>query len=304
MTFPCFQPGWQVHHQLILFGLSPKKKAFCRLSKDTCSRPWIPWQSASPNSAPTHLRLPHPSLTLAVFFFIAKFCRAGNSPQERCPDFEAALPGGRRRILTHFTWHLGALLLLLLTVQNISCRSYWVPLISKPSGDLFFPNSTFQQVHNQILVKWWQRQYSTNISHDFDPMTIFREGMLFSASRFPGYSLWPALLIWSYWHNWLNCHNCEMCRERFPGYKYFIFTDEDVTLKVGEVIIEIIVKWWRWTIIRESFGRRMFQPTLGEDLKNFFSTFSLGSAFAGVQEATVLSMISIWDHPPCHSNFS
>ena len=33
-----------------------------------------------------------------------------------------------------------------------------------------------------------------------------------------------------------------MCRERFPGYKYFIFTDEDVTLKVGEVIIEIIVK--------------------------------------------------------------
>ena len=28
MTFPCFQPGWQGHHQLILFGLSPKKKRF------------------------------------------------------------------------------------------------------------------------------------------------------------------------------------------------------------------------------------------------------------------------------------
>ena len=25
-----------------------------------------------------------------------------------------------------------------------------------------------------------------------------------------------------------------MCRERVPGYKYFIFTDEDVTLKVGK----------------------------------------------------------------------
>ena len=25
---------------------------------------------------------------------------------------------------------------------------------------------------------------------------------------------------------------CKMCRERVPGYKYFIFTDEDVTLKV------------------------------------------------------------------------
>ena len=285
MTFPCFQPGWQVHHQLILFGLSPKKSVLSSLQRYLL-------QTLNPLTE----RLPQfranaPSPTSPKFdprsFFLyckLKFCRAGNSPQERCPDFEAALPGGRRRILTHFTWHLGAFfLLLLLTIQNISCRSYWVPLISKPSGDLFFPNSTFQQVHNQILVKWWQRQYSTNISHDFDPMTIFREGMLFSASRFPGYSLWPALLIWSYWHNWLNCHNCEMCRERFPGYKYFIFTDEDVTLKVAEVIIEIIVKWWRWTIIRESFGRRMFQPTLGEDLKNFFSTFSLGSAFAGVQ---------------------
>jgi len=48
---------------------------------------------------------------------------------------------------------------------------------SKPSGDLYFPNSTFQQGRNALL-------------------------------------------------------RLALSRERVPGYKYFIFTDEDVTLKV------------------------------------------------------------------------
>ena len=33
MTFPCSRPGWQVHHQLILFGLSPKKSVLSSLQR-------------------------------------------------------------------------------------------------------------------------------------------------------------------------------------------------------------------------------------------------------------------------------
>ena len=35
---------------------------------------------------------------------------------------------------------------------------------------------------------------------------------------------------------------CKMCRERVPGYKYFIFTDEDVTLKVEKSSKKIVIK--------------------------------------------------------------
>ena len=77
-----------------------------------------------------------------------------------------------------------------------------------------------------------------------------------------------------------------MCRERVPGYKYFIFTDEDVTLKVEKsskiFVIKLSLK--RWTTIRESCGQRVFQATLGEDLKSSSSTSSLGSVSAGIQQ--------------------
>ena len=91
---------------------------------------------------------------------------------------------------------------------------------------------------------------------------------------------------------------CKMCRERVPGYKYFIFTDEDVTLKVWRKVWKDLSSsyYWRWTTIHESCGQRVCQVTHGEDLKSSFSTSSLGSVFAGIQQT--FPLILTWPHLP------
>ena len=82
---------------------------------------------------------------------------------------------------------------------------------------------------------------------------IVRGGMLFCVSHFPGRFYHDIVLTLTTldWSQQLILFllvivryglRCKMCRERVPGYKYFIFTDEDVTLKVQYIKFSQLIK--------------------------------------------------------------
>ena len=161
----------------------------------------------------------------------------------------------------------------------------------KPSGDLYFPNSTFQQVFTHQLLYQCKSWFSLN------SRCQGRNALLRLA-------LSRKVLPW-HWSLGLVSTSDDLC------FFFWSLSDMDWGVKcagrefrgTSTSSSPTRMSPWRWeklqfkiestdqrlTTTQDCCGRRMCQATRGEDLKNSFSTSSLGSVFAG---SSLMSMTS------------